>query len=89
MVQIQEDNEELCTMANEREKDSLLWGLNKLMFDITDQNLKNIETMVSSLQINGVKDVAETHGVVGDNHAANIIKPAKIPSGTKGLSLDT
>ena len=47
--------------ANEREKDSLLEGVKKLMFDNSDQNTKNIETVVSSLKTDRVKDVAETH----------------------------
>ena len=34
--------------ANEREKDSLLEGVKKLMFDISDKNTKNIETVVRS-----------------------------------------
>ena len=42
--------------ASEREKDSLLDGLKKFMFDITDQNSKNIETVVTSLKTDGVKD---------------------------------
>ena len=36
--------------ANEREKDSPLEGLKKLMFDISYQNTKNKETVVSSLK---------------------------------------
>ena len=74
--------------ASEREKDSLLEGLKKLMFDISDQNLKNIETMVTSLKIDGVKDVVETGVVVTDTRTAKIVKLAKVPSWTKGLRLE-
>ena len=74
--------------ASEREKDSLLEGLKKLMFDISDQNSKNIETMVTSLKIDGVKDVVETGVVVTDTRTAKIVKLAKVPSWTKGLRLE-
>ena len=79
--------------ANEREKDSLLEGVKKLMFDISDQNTKNIETVVSLFKTDKtdrVKDVAETRGDATGAYTNlyKIVKPAKVPSWTKGLSLE-
>ena len=72
-----------------REKDeaSLLKRLQKLMFDLTEHNTKNIETVVSSLKVVPVKDDGtDTHG---DNFLVKIIKPVKVPTWTKSLSLET
>ena len=56
------------------------------MLDLTEHNKKNIETVVGSLKAGTMKDDTETHG---DNCIAKIIKPIKIPTWTRSLSLET
>ena len=77
--------------SKEKEKDeaSLLEGLKKLMFDLTEHNTKNIETVLSALKVYLVKDATESFGVRDTTRTAMVIKPAKIPTWTKTLSLET
>ena len=59
------------------------------MFNLTEHNTKNIETVVGALKFGAVKvDAVETRG---DTHTCTTkdIKPAKIPTWTKGLCLET
>ena len=57
------------------------------MFNLTEHNTKNIETVVSSLKAIPMKDDGmETRW---DNHIAKIIMPVKVPTWKKSLSLET
>ena len=65
----------------------------KFFFDISDQNTKNRETVVSSLmtdKTDGMKDVAETCGdATGTRtNSYKLIKLTKVKSWTRGLSLE-
>ena len=58
-----------------------------MILDLAKHNTKNIETVVGSLKADTVKvDTVETRG---DDNTAKIIKPAKVPTWTESLSLET
>ena len=59
------------------------------MFNLTEHNTKNIETVGGALKVDAVKvDAMETLGDI-QTRTAKVIKPAKIPTWTKGLRLET
>ena len=66
----------------EQEGGILLDGLKKLMFQITKQNMGNISKIVKTLETKKEESSLEVR-------TACITKPAKVPTGTKDLSLET
>ena len=66
----------------EQEDSLLLDGLKKLMVQINEQNTGNLGKVVDALKTRKEESAGETR-------TAHVTKPAKVPSSTKDLSLET
>ena len=69
------------------EQEILLQGLENLITKITNQNTDNMTTLVNSLKKNDSSGT-ESSGVTF-SRTKKFLKPAKVPSLTKDMGLDT
>ena len=70
-------------MSKEKEESLLLEGLKRLMNQIAGQNTDNMTKLVDSLKTKESKDT------VSKVRTARVTKPAKVPSWTKDIALET
>ena len=73
-------------LSKEQEESLLLDGLKKLVVQIADKNTGNIGKVVDALKTRKEEFLGET---APTTRAARLTKPAKVPSWTKDLSLET
>ena len=70
-------------MNKEKEESLLLDGLKRLVTQIAGQNTDNMTKLVDSLKTKESKDT------VSEVRTAQVTKPAKVPSWTKDIALET